>query len=96
MCAMLYTDLRLPGYVNYLERIRKEIIKDRYYREILYNKLRAFYLMTKLNRKEATRIEGLIADLALEGDIKSRAFKKSWVMGEFRKKRQLVSNTSAE
>lgn len=63
MYVMLYADLRLPGYIDKIKSTVKEIIKNRYYREIVFLKLLSYYSIGPLSSREQQRIENILLDI---------------------------------
>jgi hypothetical protein len=81
VCALLYADLRLPGAINKLEGILKEVRRNRFYREILVMRLTLHYLRKLYPANELRQIENLIADTIAEDQGIPRSRKSQIIQG---------------
>jgi len=79
---MLYADLKLPGYIDKFEGIVKEVIRSRYYREIILIKLWCHHSMRQLSWKERQSIENIIANIVVKEKHLPKGH-KSKIIGEF-------------
>lgn len=81
--TLFYADLKLPAYLDKLEKIIKEIIKNDFFCEIIKQKLLYYYDFRKLTSKEKNQIENLIAGINVRNLDRSN-LRKSSVIAEIR------------
>jgi predicted phosphodiesterase len=84
LCTMVYMDLKLPGYVDKIEETARVIRNNNYYREVFYTKIRSFLATrgTSLSRKEYQHLAKILVEALTEGDLKSKAIKRSKMLGK--------------
>ena len=83
MNLMVYADLRLPGYLNRMERMTKEVIDERYYLELVYLKLLHLHSFLPLRHPERLHVEKILADIILKREGKSPR-QKAKILGRLR------------
>lgn len=72
LCTFLYSDLGLEGFVEKLEKISKEFIKDDLYSDTLLAKLNYYHSFSKLSKPQLNKLETVIARLLASKDGNTR------------------------
>lgn len=75
--TLLYADLKLPAYIDKLEKIVKEVIRNDLYCEIIKQKLLYYYGFRKLTTKQKNQIENMIAGIEVRNKDHSNLHKSS-------------------
>jgi hypothetical protein len=75
LAVLLYTDCRLPRYLDKVEGILKDIVGSRYYTDIMSVSLFCTYTTEDLAPGERRRMENILADLAVAQAGVSRRYK---------------------
>lgn len=61
--AFLYSDLRLPGYINKLREVTRHVHHHKYSLELMFYKAYSYYMLRKLSEGERGEMERLIAEI---------------------------------
>jgi hypothetical protein len=85
MATLIYITLELPGYLDKVELILKDVIKKNYYREIIAAKLWAHYATKDLGITTRKRIENIMGNIITVHYGGSSA-EKSLIIGRLRQR----------
>ncbi|MEW6241089.1 MAG: hypothetical protein AB1564_09820, partial [Chloroflexota bacterium] len=82
--TLIYSDLKLSGFVDKLNKIVKETIGKSFYRMVLYYRLLYYYSFTNLTNKQRGEIEKIMAGIRIKQSGQPE-YKKSGIIAEFKK-----------
>lgn len=74
LSTLMYADLGLEGFVDRLEKISKEFIKDDLYSQALFVKLKYYQTFSKLSKQQLDKIETILARILASKSEKSRSY----------------------
>ncbi len=80
----IYTELRLPRYLDKMDALTKEIIDIRFLREIIYFRLRYLYGTRSFTIREQRRLENIMVNIIAK-DKRIPPRKKTSLLGDLRR-----------